>query len=516
MAPKRIDLALFAVVGIAAGIACAIGPIGLIVAVLIFAAAMFLWFVLAEPKAALYLGFLLLLLAQIKFRSRDPAAALSGNIDSQIAFELLMYGLVLVIALVNLVRILDRPLAPSRNELILGSYVFLAAISWFWSYAPSITLVRAFELAILYTFTFTAVRQLTPNGLLAALGASLTFMVLTCAGLAAVFPWASGTRIAHQLSDFSWESQARFTWFAVQPINAAAETGVALIFLVAVGLYLPDGWRRRFLRVPLWLYVVPLAIVLLVTRARGPLLATAVAILTLSLRKYVQMRVVLWASLLLVLLFVMIAVNTGTNLLSAENDVAGSANPIVQFMLRGQSAGEFFSMTGRSGLWSTILSLFESRPILGYGYVASRGVLLNVLPWAGEAHNALAETLLDLGIVGVILVWIPLISSLFSSLSGETPELHGWAESFLFATLVFLIFDGFSEAGFVGVVSTMPIVFFTVLFACGDAVRAPFAAASYQFDRPASYRVFPEGARLHQGNGFAGGATDRGSALAER
>jgi O-antigen ligase len=233
-----------------------------------------------------------------------------------------------------------------------------------------------------------------------------------------------------------------------------------------------------------------------------------------ALRKYVHMRVVLWASLLLILLLVMIAVNTGTNLLSAENDVAGSANPIIQFMLRGQNAGEFFSMTGRSGLWSTIFSLFKSRPILGYGYVGSRGVLLNVLPWAGEAHNALAETLLDLGIVGVLLVWVPLISSLFSSLAGETRELHSWAESFLFATLVFLIFDGFSEAGFAGVVSTMPIVFFSTLLACGDAVRAPFAAAaSFEYDRPYSYRAFAEGASPNRGNGFA---ADRGSALPER
>jgi len=235
-----------------------------------------------------------------------------------------------------------------------------------------------------------------------------------------------------------------------------------------------------------------------------------------ALRKYVHMRVVLWASLLLILLLVMIAVNTGTNLLSAENDVAGSANPIIQFMLRGQNAGEFFSMTGRSGLWSTIFSLFKSRPILGYGYVGSRGVLLDVLPWAGEAHNALAETLLDLGIVGVLLVWVPLISSLFSSLTGEAQELHSWAESFLFATLVFLIFDGFSEAGFVGVVSAMPLVFFAMLFACGDAVRAPFAAASSEYDRPYSYRAFAEVARPNRGNGFVGRAADRGSALQDR
>jgi O-antigen ligase len=423
--------------------------------------------------------------------------------------------LVLVIALVNLVRALDRPLAPSRNELILGCYVFLAAISCFWSYAPSITVVRALELAILYIFMFSAVRQLTPNGLLTALGASLIFMVLTCAGLASVFPWAAGTRIAHQLSDFSWETQARFTWFAVQPINAAAETGVALIFVVALGLYLEGGWQRRFFRVPLWLYLIPLVIVMLATRARGPLLATVIAILALSLRKYVQMRFILWASLLLSLVLIMIVANTGTNLLGAENDLAGSSNPLIKFMLRGQNAGDFFSMTGRSGLWSTIFSLFESRPILGYGYVGSRGVLLNVLPWAGEAHNALAETLLDLGIIGVALVWVPLVSSLFSSLAGKTAELDDWAESFLFATLVFLVFDGFSEAGFVGVVSTMPIVFFSLLLSCGDAIPKQFSPPLSEYDRSYSNQVFAGVVRPNHGNGFVGRVADRGSALPE-
>jgi hypothetical protein len=76
MVLKRSELAILAVAGIALGIACAIGPIGLAAAALIFAGMLFLWFVLTEPKTAFYLGFLLLLLAQIKFRSRDPAAAL--------------------------------------------------------------------------------------------------------------------------------------------------------------------------------------------------------------------------------------------------------------------------------------------------------------------------------------------------------------------------------------------------------------------------------------------------------
>jgi hypothetical protein len=159
--------------------------------------------------------------------------------------------------------------------------------------------------------------------------------------------------------------------------------------------------------------------------------------------------------------------------------------------------------------------LFQSRPILGYGYVGSRGVLLNVLPWAGEAHNAVAETLLDLGIVGVVLVWVPLLSSLFLSLTGETPSVPDWAEGFLFATLVFLIFDGFSEAGFVGVVSAMPIVFFSTVLACGDSVGVPFAVAQPDSDRAHSNRAFVE-ILPNRGNGFVSRSANRDGTLSAR
>jgi O-antigen ligase len=456
------------VVAAAAGIAAALGLIGLAAFAAAAVGALCLWRLFEQPASALKICFFLLLVAQIKFRWRDPGAALSSNIDGQVMFELLMYGVVLFITLVNFVVILKDPLRPSRNEAMLLLYVALALLSVFWSVARNITLVRAAQLAILYLFCFCAVRRFGPTEMLRTFGLTLFFSVLLLAAMAVTLPFANGTRVAHELTQFSWDDRARFTWFAVQPISAGAQTGAAIIFLYCTANYSRGGWKTRLLNVPLWVYLLPLLLILAATRARGPLFATLAAMLVISLRRHARLRLLSWTALFAVLVTMLVALNVNTNIFTQPGDLADNPNPIVKFLLRGQTASEFISITGRGELWHAEALLFSARPILGYGYIASRDVLLNVLPWAGEAHNALGETALDLGLVGILIFWAPLLVSFFQSLLRRDPYHEDWTSAAVAGFLAFMLIDGISETGFSGVVSYLSVMLFATMFAHRD------------------------------------------------
>ncbi|MBF6560832.1 MAG: O-antigen ligase family protein [Candidatus Binataceae bacterium] len=483
MSLSRAEIGAAAFFAVAVGFACALGQFGLLGLAALVAAILLGWFIFQRPELALKGAFFLLLVAQIKFRSRDATAALSGDIDSQVAVELALYALVAGISMINFLVILKQKLQPSFNERMLLAYVAIAVLSIGWSDAPKLTLVRATELAILYLFVFCAVRRLGPRVLLETFGGTLLITVLVCAGLAVVFPWASGTRISHELTEFSWNRQARFTWFAMQPIGAGAETGAAIVFLACDALATRGGWRRRLLGLPVWAYLIPLLVILAATRARGPLIATLAALLVILLRRYSQMRIISWAVLLTALVAGLAIMNVGTNFMTAADDLAGNPNAVMLFLMRGQSAGEFYSMTGRVGLWGAVFSLFTAQPILGHGYLGARALLLEILPWAGEAHNALAETLLDLGVAGFVVVWLPLIRTVAVSLNRSNPENGDWTSSTILGFLVFLLVDGISDTSFTGAVSYMPVMFMVTMIACRDV--------------PAHARQFVE--RTHQG-----------------
>lgn len=62
------------------------------------------------------------------------------------------------------------------------------------------------------------------------------------------------------------------------------------------------------------------------------------------------------------------------------------------------------SLNGRTGVWSYALTKISERFFTGYGYGASRFVLMEVFSWAGQAHNIFIEVLLTTGFVGFMLV----------------------------------------------------------------------------------------------------------------
>lgn len=426
-------------------------------------------FCLLQPHKALTVAFLGVMLAETKFRMRDPGALLAGDVDSQILFELMLYGFIFLILLSNKYARTWRPSKCTPSEALLGSYVGLALLSALWGPDARLTAVRGMQLGLLYALGYISVRVLGPQGMLRALTTAVVGYVLLFALLALLFPWANGTRIT-QASRI-----ARFTWFAVHPITAAAYASTAALFLATAGLFAPGAWRRRCLGLPLWLPCTLVLLVVFATRSRGALIACLLTLAVLGLRRYVHPWL-LRGSSYMVLACAAMVLGLGVSLTTALGQATGETAPLMAFLLRGQAIEEFVTLTGRVELWESVYALFLERPLLGYGYIASRVLLIKVLPWAGEAHNALAESLLNLGGLGTILLWCPLLSALLSSFR-HMPRAAGhsrWQQATVCGMLLFLLCHAMVDAAFAGAPGYLVLLLFTAVFA-----QAKFAQHAY-------------------------------------
>jgi O-antigen ligase len=200
---------------------------------------------------------------------------------------------------------------------------------------------------------------------------------------------------------------------------------------------------------PLWLALFPLAAILIVTHSRGPLLGCVAALGVVTVRR----KVGLFAGLAAVAMLLMTGValvNHGETTRTILNSAQASHNPVARLLLRGQTAEEFASFTDRDEVWSLAEDLILDRPVAGYGYQGSRSYLLAVVPWAAYAHNALLQTALDLGIIGTLLLWLPLVRSAFTG-SLSDPYQDDDVVATRGATLAFVLFllvSSFSSESF--------------------------------------------------------------------
>jgi O-antigen ligase len=182
-------------------------------------------------------------------------------------------------------------------------------------------------------------------------------------------------------------SGARFAWPGGYPLAAAAEIGLALLVIVFAGRRDTGfSWPSRAALLVLFgicLYLANarttfagLAVAALfgywfVSKSRGPFtrLAGAAAI----------------AAAVLVL-------------------VASFGGPISQYLYRGQTQQQVYSLNGRLGLWTFGIEQLHSpgRWLVGYGLNGTRVLFASSNAWAGDAHSAWLELLISLGLIGVV------------------------------------------------------------------------------------------------------------------
>ena len=473
---KRVPGATIAVALCVAGFALALAYAGasrpqLFLAAPVFAGAILVVIAAARwPSETMSACVFAILIASTKFRLRDPTLSLSGAIDSQIMLELGLFACV-GLALFVVTRgpaFVWRAL--STSEMALCAYTIVAFASVAWSGDRDLTLIRAWQLATTLAFAIVLLRVFAPRQALRAVAWPLLTYAVGFAVLAKLFPFAKGTQV-----DFL--GIHRFSWFAVHPIDAATFVALGILFVAVELLFAEAPLRLRLFRVPLWLYLIPLSTVLIVTHSRGPLLACVAAVGIVAVRRMVGVL----AGSLGVAALLMIAVvmfNGGETVGRMLTGVQASQNPAARLLFRGQTTEEIASFTDRDQVWSLAEELIANRPVAGYGYQGSRSYLLAVVPWAAYAHNALLQTLLDLGIIGTLLLWLPFVRTAFvGSINDPRLDPDTLATRGVALTIVlFLLVSSFSSESFAAAPGYQTALLFTCILAA-EQVRGRAVAA---------------------------------------
>lgn len=425
-----------------------------------------LWVIVAfhRPRLALTVSLPVLLVAGTKFRLRDADASLVGLLDAQIVGELALFALI-ASGLLGVWAATRQRLRLRGAETIVAAYCVLAAASTLWSAAPALTGVRAIQLVVIAALAIVLVRVLAPSGALWTSTRAVALHVLACSALAATLPWASGA--------LDYEEGVRFSWFAVHPIGAGTLAAAAALGLISVILFGPARGAPAKAGIVMPILATGLAVVLVLTGARGPMLAFVAGLAVLGLlrlRPAARIPAGLAAAAM-----ALAAIGFGDELRRAIEAMTDQQSWLSRAFFRGQTADTLFSLNGRLGLWDDLRPAILAQPIAGYGYQGSRPVLLDAAAWAGYAHNAVLQTMLDLGALGAI----ALVAVVFTGLRAACRRARDpWTGAVAAALLAFLIVNSMATESFAGAPGFETLLLFVCVLSAGAAHASPAGAGA--------------------------------------
>lgn len=326
--------------------------------------------------------FLVVLVVDMSFRSRDLS---DMSVDGAVMFRLVLWSAALAVGLANL----PESWRYFRNASCIGllAYLVVAAFSALYSLVPRYTLGCLYGYVCMFPFMAAAVARLgvrdTIRILLLAIGAHVAIAVALWPVAPDIVMWRGGSG-----------SEMRLRGLVGHPFRMAE---VAAIFLLSGWIM----WQRG------WMSTLALAAVgalgglaLALTQTRSSMLAVAVALA--SVGRFRSLGIAAFAATAIAAL---IAVNVSPQALGAI---------ALQFS-RGDEVQSTLTLTGRTHIWSESLRLFSERPLLGYGFAATRALFPQEFLPAKEggeapshAHNILVQSLVATGIIGTLLLLVPL------------------------------------------------------------------------------------------------------------
>jgi O-antigen ligase len=270
-------------------------------------------------------------------------------------------------------------------------YWFWTLVSMFISTTPFYTVGSSFALIAWILFGATAAARCGAKELhLALLAGTSVFLVVSWIAYVLAPEIATTTFISGE------RMVTRFTGLAGSP-NGAGQIA-ALHLVVFASLYASGLHRscRRFLIVTMAGVAVLAIGALVLSQSRGSALALVATALALAAQR--TRSIPLMVAGFALAAFSMLALPGLIDWLT--NILAGAS--------RGGALNEILTLTGRTHVWSFVADKAMESPIFGYGYGAGKEIIAqgyrNV--WGGgiggSAHNAFLQTLLDLGIIGVV------------------------------------------------------------------------------------------------------------------
>jgi len=308
-----------------------------------------------------------------------------------------------------------------RNKLLLLAPAF-AALSALWSEAPALTLRTAFELVMTMGFAFYLSGRLSTERLMKIL--VLVGWIAAVLSLALV-AFAPAAGIYHRDGSGAWEGIFSHKNFL----------GVGMAFLLTPIFFIPGKLAGKIA------YSLTLIFLVVMSQSRGAWFVTAGVLMFaawLAMSHRVKKREFL--------LSIVVTVAIATFLVALG---VAYYEPLMRWI------GKDPTMTGRTDIYAAVLQSILKHPALGYGFGAfwfglnpeSVNIGLQIHWMAiGYAENGILEMGLQLGMVGLILIFIPIVRAIGQGIRMlQNPNYNpriGW-----FCTILFLELATNIEAG---------------------------------------------------------------------
>lgn len=321
---------------------------------------------------------------------RHPSELMkSGGFDWQVKLQAIIWVCLGVVGLLLIVRRrADLRLIRSGPLFWYLGFVVLALISAAWSASPLVTAYRAVQHGVAVVLVISLREQLRNLNLYLGIYIALNwvFVALWATGLHGGNDWIAGsadqgTAFMAQAGDLQW----RFRSTAGHPSHISIVAGVAAISLAmrTSGRH----WLARSMGCG-WMMVT---VVLTVSRTAIAGMFGGLFLVAFSRHK------------LAIVLCVAGIVIPAAMLSRPVRDKAG------KYLRRGQTTRQFGSMTGRVPIYERVLEKARDNAMTGIGFQSMR-----VDPIAEgwlHTHNLFLESLTSLGVVGVLMSLMVLLSS---------------------------------------------------------------------------------------------------------
>ena len=315
----------------------------------------------------------------------------------------------------------------SRNRYV-AALVVLAAASILWSQDPAASLQKVFYLLVTTCFGLYLVERFSPRQLMQVVMITGSIAIIGSIFLAVALP---------RYGILTGRAEESSGW---QGIYSHKNTlGLITMYFLAPALFLPvKGTREKVGRL---LYIGSSLFLVAMSGSRGAwimcasLLAFAF-IITVGSRLKPRERVAAYWALGVVL-------------------VVGAAIIWALLPLLLAILHKDMTLTGRTTIWSVLLTSLAKRPWLGYGYsafwVGTRGESANAIyalhwPRLSYAENGVLELALELGVVGVGLYFLAYVQS-YRHLKCLLSWSNGKAELYWYGSTLFLAAITNIEAG---------------------------------------------------------------------
>lgn len=337
-----------------------------------------------SPRYWESLLFFLLLSGPPKFRARDPSASLSAEIDSVVAFAILVW---LLGAIWVVIQIAKSGTIPRLNSLQAMALVLLVALalSVFYSPGKALTVFTVFQYGTTVMFAHYFVRRFGTTSFLHHLFAGYLLSALSVIVSAVVAPETvlpgGGTRLRGDLIGLTGGIGVLGMTMLIARVPRISRTLFFALFAVLLAMTIASATRTAYLA-----------------------LGMVIALSVLSATGTPNRRLV---PFILIALFAATVFELGPD--------------AVEFLARDTRS--ISTLNSRTLVWTEFINqVWDRSPIFGLGYyAASRTLVVNplasgFLAGPGTAHSAFVEVFVGAGLLGFVSFVTLLVGMAFISL----------------------------------------------------------------------------------------------------